>query len=359
MTNHPMDNSILLTPLQVLDLFSRFAAVGVLFSLLLNICYRAVPKIVLSYGLLLVCCIAYLLLTAPIANHHYGWLRPPLLLLTDLTPLVLLSLYWLHTRNKLMLSAVPRWVQLFVIAWLLWVSYFFLFEEGRGIYHDLHHVLGLSILVYILIDAIKGFEDDLVERRRRLRLIMITAISFYMVLLTLVELSQSNLKDYWLFSLGNATTALLVSIYFTWGYIQTSKGVSTKPPSAADSYSAAQTAIDTGEHPLVAMLADTMKRGFYTQNGLSINKLASELKIPTHQLRKVINSQMGFGNFSQFVNSYRIPAVRDALSDPNRAQEPILTIALETGFNSIAPFNRAFKQQTGMTPREYRDQFQK
>ncbi|WP_404397984.1 hypothetical protein [Idiomarina loihiensis] len=103
-----MDNSILLTPLQVVDLFSRFAAVGVLFSLLLNICHRATPKIVLSYGLLLVCCIAYLLLTAPIANHHYGWLRPAFLLLTDLTPVVLLNLYWLHTRGKLMLSAVPR-----------------------------------------------------------------------------------------------------------------------------------------------------------------------------------------------------------------------------------------------------------
>lgn len=354
-----MDNSILLTPLQVVDLFSRFAAVGVLFSLLLNICHRAEPKIALSYGFLLVCCIAYLLLTAPIANHHYGWLRPPLLLLTDLTPLVLLNLYWLHTRSKLILSAVPRLVQLLVTVWLLWVSYFFLFELGRGIYHDLHHVLGLSILVYILIDAVKDFEDDLVERRRRLRLIMITAISFYMVLLTLVELSQSNLKDYWLFSLGNAITALLVSIYFTWGYIQTSKGVSTESLSTPDNSSAAQEVTHTEDTPLVTILSETMNRGFYTQNGLSINQLASELKIPAHQLRKVINSQMGFDNFTQFVNSYRIPAVRDALSDSNRARESILTIALEAGFNSIAPFNRAFKQQTGMTPREYRDRFQK
>lgn len=354
-----MDNSILLTPLLVVDLFSRFAAVGVLFSLLLNICHRAEPKIALSYGVLVVCCIAYLLLTAPIANHHYGWLRPPLLLLTDLTPLVLLNLYWLHTRSKLILSAVPRLVQLFVIVWLLWVSYFFLFEVGRGIYHDLHHVLGLSILVYTLIDAIRGFEDDLVERRRRLRLIMITAISFYMVILTLVELSQSNLKDYWLFSLGNAITALLVSIYFTWGYIQTSKGVSTKSPSAPNNSSAAQEATHIEDNPLVTVLSETMNRGFYTQNGLSINQLASELKVPAHQMRKIINSEMGFDNFTQFVNSYRIPAVREALSDPNRARESILTIALEAGFNSIAPFNRAFKQQMSMTPREYRDRFQK
>ncbi len=33
---------------------------------------------------------------------------------------------------------------------------------------------------------------------------------------------------------------------------------------------------------------------------------------------------------------------------------PVLTIALDTGFGSIGPFNRAFKAHTGMTPTEYR-----
>ena len=33
---------------------------------------------------------------------------------------------------------------------------------------------------------------------------------------------------------------------------------------------------------------------------------------------------------------------------------PILTIALECGYGSIGPFNRAFKQRLGMTPSEYR-----
>lgn len=352
-----MDNSILLSPLQVVDLFSRFAAVGLLISLLLNICYRAAPRAAFSYGLLVVCCVAYLLLTAPIANHHYGWLRPPLLLLTDLTPLALLNLYWLHTRNKHILIAWPRWVQVVAVAWLLWLTYFFLIEAGRGAFHDLNHALGLSVLVYILIDAIKGFEDDLVEKRRRLRLIMITAISFYMVLLTLVELSQSNVKDYWLFSLGNAMTAMLVTAYFTWRYIQTGEVAATKTPSAPTNAPIVKSVSQTD--PIVTLLTDTMQRGLYKQNGLSINELASELKVPAHQLRKVINTQMGFENFTQFVNSYRIPAVVSALSDPSHARDPILTIALEAGFNSIAPFNRAFKQHMSMTPSEYRDQFQK
>ncbi len=33
---------------------------------------------------------------------------------------------------------------------------------------------------------------------------------------------------------------------------------------------------------------------------------------------------------------------------------PILTIALDAGFGSIGPFNRAFKAHTGLTPTEYR-----
>ena len=35
-------------------------------------------------------------------------------------------------------------------------------------------------------------------------------------------------------------------------------------------------------------------------------------------------------------------------------RSPILTIAMDSGFQSIGPFNRAFKAATGQTPTEYR-----
>jgi AraC-like DNA-binding protein len=34
----------------------------------------------------------------------------------------------------------------------------------------------------------------------------------------------------------------------------------------------------------------------------------------------------------------------------------VLTIALEVGYGSIGPFNRAFKERFGVTPTEYRRQ---
>jgi AraC-like DNA-binding protein len=45
-----------------------------------------------------------------------------------------------------------------------------------------------------------------------------------------------------------------------------------------------------------------------------------------------------------------------ALADPAQEAVPILTIALDAGFQSLGPFNRAFKTQTGMTPSEFRRQ---
>jgi AraC-like DNA-binding protein len=33
---------------------------------------------------------------------------------------------------------------------------------------------------------------------------------------------------------------------------------------------------------------------------------------------------------------------------------PVLTIAMDSGFQSLGPFNRAFKADTGLTPTEYR-----
>ena len=41
-------------------------------------------------------------------------------------------------------------------------------------------------------------------------------------------------------------------------------------------------------------------------------------------------------------------------SIPTQAGVPILTIALDFGFQSLGPFNRAFKADTGLTPTEFR-----
>lgn len=54
------------------------------------------------------------------------------------------------------------------------------------------------------------------------------------------------------------------------------------------------------------------------------------------------------------MNRYRIDEAKAALADPSQKEVPVLTIAMDAGFQSIGPFNRAFKARAGMTPTEFR-----
>jgi AraC-like DNA-binding protein len=97
----------------------------------------------------------------------------------------------------------------------------------------------------------------------------------------------------------------------------------------------------------------TSERG-YRQEGLTIGALAAKLDLPEYRLRQVINEGLGHRNFNAFLNRYRIEEAKAALGDPEQREVPILTIALDAGFQSVGPFNRAFKTETGVTPTEFR-----
>ena len=61
-------------------------------------------------------------------------------------------------------------------------------------------------------------------------------------------------------------------------------------------------------------------------------------------------------NFYQFINAYRVEYASRLLRDDRMENENILTVALDSGFNSKTSFNTYFKKIRNMTPREFRMQ---
>ncbi|HSS82191.1 MAG TPA: helix-turn-helix domain-containing protein, partial [Reyranella sp.] len=111
------------------------------------------------------------------------------------------------------------------------------------------------------------------------------------------------------------------------------------------------------EEALLARLRQLMEEEkVYRQEGFGVAALVAALNVPEYRLRRLINQRLGHRNFSSFVNGYRLAEATAALADPAQADVPVLTIALDAGFQSIGPFNRAFKAHTGMTPTAYRKQ---
>lgn len=103
-------------------------------------------------------------------------------------------------------------------------------------------------------------------------------------------------------------------------------------------------------------LRDLMEEGAYLHSGLSIGQLASQMNIPEHRLRKLINNGLGYRNFAAFINDHRIADAKKRLAEPSFAREQITSLAFDLGYTSLAPFNRAFRERTGQSPTEFREQ---
>lgn len=90
----------------------------------------------------------------------------------------------------------------------------------------------------------------------------------------------------------------------------------------------------------------------YLEPSLTLTDLSRMLGVNTTVLSYVINQSQGC-NFNDLINRYRVEAVKAELA--KGSNEQLLNIALDSGFNSKATFNRAFKKFTGISPSEFQE----
>lgn len=212
--------------------------------------------------------------------------------------------------------------------------------------------------------ALLGRSADLVEERRRFRLVLVIAAATYsaaVIVLQLVErgppsappLSTANALGLLLFAFATAVAQLSLSRR---GQLMALDPLPAGPPLSADPVPGTNAAAgDEADAALLQRLRRLMdEEKAYREEGLSIGALAAKLDLPEYRLRRLINQRLGHRNFSAFVNGYRLAEAMAALGDPGQAAVPIVTIALDAGFQSLGPFNRAFKLHTGMTPTDFR-----
>lgn len=344
--------------LAAVDFFIRFACIGQL--LLLAILFLQPFKGVrlptierLAPILLAICFAAFLLLTAPFSPRPHGLSRNILLLLTDATPF-LIGWYGLYLfDDNFRALRWPAW-NLFAVGLLaLWHCYYFLVLGGFGPYHDLNHLVGLVLMVHLIVTLVSNWRDDLIEQRRQARAWLVVMLAVYFVMLALVELSNSGLNRNPLFMLATSITCLAISTTTIAMMFKQQPTFAVQPavfltsaPSMRD-----EQKTNLAEAELHSRLTAFIANQGYLQPNLTIAHLAQQLNCPEHHLRKLINQSLGYTNFAAFLNHYRVAEARKRLVV---SRLPVLSIALDLGYGSIAPFNRAFKDITGETPTAYR-----
>lgn len=219
-----------------------------------------------------------------------------------------------------------------------------------------HQTCEFACYGYALWLAIGGWRDDLDEDRRRIRGPLVLVITVYGLLQGVFETWSFFAPRPAGYPLGEAVALAVVAFAVPLAIVQTRWdriGLPASPPAAptlpeAAGFNAADR-LDLAK--VLAVVDDALA---YRDEGLTIGALAQRVAIPEHRLRRLINQGLGFRNYAAFLNARRIADAQAQLADPSRARTPILTLALDLGYGSVGPFNRAFKEATGMTPTEWR-----
>ncbi|AFM14081.1 helix-turn-helix transcriptional regulator [Turneriella parva] len=212
-------------------------------------------------------------------------------------------------------------------------------------------------LVFILVALGKTLlkrKADLIESRRNFRIKFIAITSAYMLLVLISELAYQGQHAPPMLDLLHSAGILATVWYFaskmftvrsgTLGEVNTIVTKSTAIPER-----------ETVNQELLSKLEKAMDTGkIYTQESLSIRELAKFLETQEYILRRLINAGLGYRNFNDYLNELRITAAARILADKEQASTPIIRIAMDLGFGSLAPFNKAFRERKGMTPTEFR-----
>ena len=200
--------------------------------------------------------------------------------------------------------------------------------------------------------AWRGRAGDLVEARRNLRGRFIFATGFY-VLLAIVTGFIANFEDgpSWLFGVVSFGIPILVAALCIAMFGIRQQDLYAAPSVPTNS----PRPMDDGQMRLHDKLSIHMEQNKpHRDESLTIAALAGQLGEQEYRLRRLINGHLGYRNFSTFLGDYRLAEVKAALADPAQKEVPIVTIALDAGYGSLGPFNRAFREMEDMTPSAFR-----
>jgi len=234
--------------------------------------------------------------------------------------------------------------------------------------------VGAAAVLAALWEGLRTHADDLVEERRRVRIIFLALLALAVVIIAMAELALRGAPAprAWVV-LGNALLAagsgVLLQCLLADGARRALLASWTEAPTpglAPRFVSAAMrptrmtagpaTATTLKAQRELAMRAQQAMQNDrrYRIDGLTIAQLATELGSQEYLVRRAINVELGFRNFSDFLHTYRLREATERLRSPEHADDNIVDIALEVGYASLGPFNRAFKARFGLTPSAFR-----
>lgn len=234
-------------------------------------------------------------------------------------------------------------------------------------------LLQSALAVMSIVIVLRSWKDDLVESRRRLRGPFMVAVGLYILSLNGFDIIEMlGAVPVW-YPMLNAALLASITVGGAFVFLDPREAMfgaepvqpheprpapvepATAQPNGQPAKQPDLAALDRAAKADLEKLECLMsKNQVWREEGLTIASLALRVGIPENHLRRLINDCLGYRNFPSYVNAHRIAAAKSRLADPGESRVSISTIAYDIGFASLGPFNRAFKEESGVSPSEWR-----
>jgi AraC-like DNA-binding protein len=220
--------------------------------------------------------------------------------------------------------------------------------------------VGFGMVVHLGWRLIRDREGDLVEGRRNARVLVVALLAGQL----LVDLSVDAIfGSDWrprAFTIAQNTAILAFTLWLL--------GLLLRPRSDALSLLSGVAAGSVATHRAIGAAQNDAEDGLaarlrtlveieriHLDPEITFDVFVQRMGAPARAVRRLINHRLGHDHFRSFLNAHRMAEARRLLADPNRAGDKLISIALDSGFASLASFNRVFRVSQGCTPSTYRE----
>lgn len=218
--------------------------------------------------------------------------------------------------------------------------------EGRGL-SWLLIAIGLAMIAYLAWRLVRDREGDLLDARRRDRVLVVVLVAGQLLADFLVDLVMGLDWGPHGFAIVQNATFLAFAAWLALRLLPA-------PPPLASAASAVPPAV--GDEARLVERLRTLVEGekIYLEPGLTFADFVRRMGAPERTVRQLINHRLGHDHFRAFLSGLRVAEARRLLADPARADDKLIAIALDSGFASLASFNRAFQAVEGRPPSAFR-----
>ncbi len=246
----------------------------------------------------------------------------------------------------------PRgWILTVGLAWIVIASadrgLFGPALEDRGLSWILV-TLGLGMVAHLAWRVIRDCGGDLLDRRRAARVTLVILLAGQFLADLLVDVFLGMEWQPHAFSIAQNGAFLLFICWLLWVGFDSDEPA--KPPKPAPQ--PADTAEEARLKNRLGFLIEVER--VHLDPELTFDAFVRQMGAPERTVRRLINHQLGHDHFRNFLNAQRVAEACRLLADPARRNDKLVAVALDSGFASLASFNRAFREVEHTTPSDFR-----